>query len=185
MTPYASHSHLRLLFALYAGAAMLSCDVSASLHAQEPSLSCGLLQVGELEAAIGGKAKDKPSGARSAAPGMTIDNCSVVLVGSAVTYPTDVRIVSGLGMDGARALTVRNTAAAREEQWKVPGAKLEQATVGKAVCILSGRPNVVGHTICSIPRGDGYVEVDVRGPVTSLPSIATVAALVQKASSRL
>lgn len=34
-------------------------------------------------------------------------------------------------------------------------------------------------------RRDGYVEVGVIGDVTNLPSLGTVAVLVQKANSRL
>lgn len=64
------------------------------------------------------------------------------------------------------------------------GSRLEQATVGKAICLLTGRPHVSSHTICRIPRGEGYLEVDVAGDVAELPSNATVAALAQKAFAR-
>jgi hypothetical protein len=57
--------------------------------------------------------------------------------------------------------------------------------VGKAICIMTGRPSVASHTICTIPRGKGYVEVDVTSDVKELASIDTVAALVQKAVGRL
>jgi hypothetical protein len=87
-------------------------------------------------------------------------------------------------MDGADAIRIRNTGTAREQQWKVPGARLEQKTVGTAICILSGRPNAGGNSICSIPRGKGYVEVDVTGSVQELPSLEAVGALVQKAAAR-
>lgn len=157
----------------------------ASLPAQQASSACRLLQVGELEAAIGGKAETKPNGFVTSVPGMTVDACSVVLSGSAATHPVDIRIVSNLGMDGAQAIAIRNTATAREDGWKVGGARLEQAKVGSAICILTGIPNVASHSICSVPRGEGYVEVDVRGTVGDLPSLTTVAALVQKAVSRL
>jgi len=108
-----------------------------------------------------------------------------VLAGPGRTHPVGVRVVGNLGMDGAQAISIRNTGTAREKQWTVPGAKLEQATLGKAICILSGRPSVASHAICSIPRGEGYVEVDVTGDVGNLPALATVAGLVQKAVSRL
>jgi hypothetical protein len=116
---------------------------------------------------------------------MTLDECSVVLSSSSKKYPVAIRIVSKLGMDGAQAITIRNTGTARESQWKVAGAKLEQAKVGNAICILTGRPSVASHSICSVPRGDGYVELDVTGDVGALPSLTTVGALVQKAVSRL
>jgi hypothetical protein len=158
---------------------------SVPLRSQETSSACGLLQVGELEAALGGKASTKPAGFVQAVPGMTLDQCSVVLSASGTTLPVDIRIASKLGMDGAQAITIRNTGTARETQWKVAGARLEQATVGNAICILTGRPSVASHSICSVPRGEGFVELDVTGPVGALPSLATVGALVQKAVSRL
>ena len=156
-----------------------------SLRGQQASSACRLLQVGELEAAIGGKASTKPAGSVQTVPGMTLDECSVVLSGSATTHPVAIRIVSKLGMDGAQAITIRNTGTAREAQWKVAGARLEQAKVGNAICILTGRPNVASHSTCSVPRGEGYVELDVTGPVGALPSLTTVGALVQKVVSRL
>lgn len=156
-----------------------------SLRGQQASSACRLLQVGELEAAIGGKTSTKPTGSVQAVPGMTLDTCSVVLSDSATTHPVAIRIVSKLGMDGAQAITIRNMGTAREAQWKVAGARLEQAKVGNAICILTGRPNVASHSTCSIPRGDGYVELDVTGDVGALPSLSTVGALLQKAVSRL
>jgi hypothetical protein len=165
--------------------AVLTAGTIGSLSAQQESSACRLLQVAELEAAIGGKASTKPSGSVQAAGGMTLDVCSVVLSGSGQTHPITIQIVTKLPMDGAQAINVRNAGTAREAQWKGAGARLEQAAVGSAICILTGRPNVASHTVCSIPRGNGYVEVDVIGSVDALPSMATVAALVQKAITRL
>ena len=88
-------------------------------------------------------------------------------------------------MDGGDAIRVRNAGTARETQWKVKGARLEQKNVGTAICIMSGRPNVASHSICSIPRGKEYVEVDVTASVEDLVSLDLVAALVQKATARL
>jgi hypothetical protein len=116
---------------------------------------------------------------------MTLDECSVVLSEPGSVHPVHIRIVTNLPMDGAQAIKIRNAGQAREPQWKGAGARLEQATVGNALCILAGRPDVASHTICSIPRGKGYVEMDVVGPVDGLPSIKTVGALVQKAITRL
>jgi hypothetical protein len=154
------------------------------LRGQQASSACRLIQVGELEAALGGKASTKPTGSVQSVPGMTLDECTVVLSGT-VTTPVAIRIVSKLGTDGAQAVTIRNTGTARESQWKVAGARLEQAKVGNAICILAGRPNVASHSVCSVPRGEGYVELDVTGPVGALPSLTTVGTLVQKAVSRL
>lgn len=168
-----------------AGLAVLTVAIISPVHAQQSSSACRLLQVSELEAAIGGKASTQPSGSKQSVPGMTLDECSVVLSGSGATHPVSVRIVTDLPMDGADAIRIRNAGQASEPQWKVAGARLEQGTVGRALCILAGRPNVASHTICSIPRGEGYVEVDVIGPVDGLPSMATIGALVQKAMTRL
>jgi hypothetical protein len=164
---------------------LLASIVPIPLLAQQVSVSCGLLQVAELESAIGGKATGAPKGSSETAGGMTIDDCAVVLSEAGVTHPVDVRLVTHVGMDGAQAITFRNQATASEPQWKTQGARLEQATIGKAVCILTGRPSVPSHALCSIPRGDGYLEVDVRGSVSDLPTLATVAGLAQKANSRL
>jgi hypothetical protein len=164
---------------------VLTAATIGPLHAQEGSSACRLLQVTELEAAIGGKAGTAPSGSKQTVPGMTVDECSVVLSGSGPPHPVSIRIVTNLPMEGAQAVKMRNAGQAREQQWKVPGARLKQATVGSALCILAGRPHVASHTICTIPRGKGYVEVDVVGPVDGLPSMETVGALVQKAITRL
>ena len=165
--------------------AVLTVAMICPLHAQQGSSACRLLQVSELEAALGGKASAQPSGSKQSVPGMTLDECSVVLSGSGATHPVSIRIVTDLGMDGAQGIKLRNAGEAREQQWKVAGARLEQGTVGRALCILAGRPSVASHTICSIPRGEGYIEVEVIGSVNDLPPMATVGALVQKAVTRL
>jgi hypothetical protein len=180
----APSASFRCLHQTSAGLALLTAVTIGPLNAQEASSACRLLQVAELEAALGGKASTKPSGSKETVPGMTLDECSVVLSGPAV-HPVSVRIVTNLPMDGAEAIKIRNAGQAREPQWKGAGARLEQATVGSALCILAGRPHVASHTICSIPQGKGYVEIDVVGPVDGLPSIKTVGALVQKAITRL
>ena len=70
--------------------------IHVPLRGQPASSACRLLQVGELEAAIGGKASTKPTGSFQTVPGMTLDECSVVLSGSGMTHPVAVRIVSKL-----------------------------------------------------------------------------------------
>jgi hypothetical protein len=173
------------LWCTHAAVALLIAQTIGSAQAQQGMSACTLLQVSEVETAIGAKVSTQPSGSKQSIPGMTLDVCSLVLKSPASTHPVQIQIVSSLGMDGAQALDIRNRALAREQQWKVAGARLEQATIGTALCILAGRPSVASHTTCSIPRGEGYVEVDVIGPVTDLPSMAKVAGLVQKAVSRL
>ena len=172
----------RVVFATV-GCALIAAT-TGPVHAQQASTACRLLQVAELEAAIGGKASGPPTGSKTAVPGMTLDDCSVGLSGAQL-HSVSVRIITNLGMDGAQAIVIQNTGTAREQQWQTAGARLEQATVGKAICILTGRPHVSSHTICRIPRGEGYLEVDVAGSVDELPSNATVAALVQKVFTRL
>lgn len=144
-----------------------------------------MLQVAELEAAVGGTVSTKPSGTVQTIPGMTLDQCDLVLSSKGKVNPVSIRVVTNLGMDGAQAITMRNRGTASEKQWTVAGARLEQDKVGTAICILTGRPSVASNTVCAVPRGKGYVEIDVIGPVDGLPSMATVGALVQKAVSRL
>jgi hypothetical protein len=89
-------------------------------------------------------------------------------------------------MTGADMIRIRNEAASREGQWKVAGARFEQQNIGSAVCTKAGRPSVAVHTVCSIPRGDGYVEVDVQAPTQpEMASMQAVAELAQKANGRL
>jgi hypothetical protein len=155
-------------------------------QAQQPSAACKLLQISEIESAMGGKASTKPSG-EAANVGMVLDTCSVEVAvpGQTGVRKVTINIVKDTPMDAGELLRARNGGTAREQQWKGTGARLEQKTVGNAMCILAGRPGVVGHSICSIPRAKEYVEVDVTAPVQELPSLDTVGALVQKAASRL
>jgi hypothetical protein len=157
-----------------------------SAHAQQPSAACKLLQIGEIESAMGGKASTKPSG-EIANVGMVLDTCSVELAvpGQTGVRKVTITIVKDTPMDAGELLRARNGGTAREQQWKGTGARLEQKSVGNAICILAGRPGVVGHSICTIPRAKGYVEVDVTAPVQELPSLDTVGALVQKAVTRM
>jgi hypothetical protein len=164
------------------GLALLAGLASAPLHAQKASSACELLQVAEVEAALGAKALAKPSGTKQSTPGMTVDVCNVNLSGN---HDVSVQIVTNLGTDSAQLLAIRNNATASEPQWKRAGARLEQSTVGKAICILSARPSAASSAICSIPRGQGYVEVQVTGTLAGLPTLTTIAGLVQKANSRL
>ena len=180
-------ARLRILAGGIAGFALLVGFARGAERAQPSGSACRLLDVTELETALKGKASTKPSGSRQSVPkAMTLDECSVVLDGPGPREKTPVklRIVTDLPMDGAQAVQVRNRGQASEPQWKTTGARLEQGTVGSAICILTGRPNVASHTTCSIPRGSGYIELDVIGDVASLPSIQTVGSLLAKAAGR-
>jgi hypothetical protein len=159
--------------------------LAAPTHAQPP-VACSLLQVGEIESALGGKAKTKLSGESQNVPGMALDTCSVELAvpGQTGVRKATINVVKSLPMEAVQLLRARNDGTARESQWKGAGVRLEQKTVGSALCIMAGRPGVVGHSICSIPRAKEFVEVDVTAPVQELPSLDTVGALVQKAATR-
>jgi len=178
---------LRFLRRATTGLAVLSVASLTPAHAQQASSACKLLQVAEIESALGGKASTKPSGESVNSPDTDLDVCSVTISGPGqhVFHTVSIIIAKKLPMDGGEAIRMRNGGTAREQQWKTTGARLEQKTVGSAICILAGRPSVAGHSTCSIPRGKGYVEVDVTGPVEELVSLEKVAALVQKAVTRL
>jgi hypothetical protein len=169
------------------GLAALVVLVVTPAHAQQTSSACKLLQLVEIESALGGKASTKLSGSSQNVQDMVLDECSVEISapGQNGIRRVGIGIVKNLPMDGGDAIRTRNAGTARETQWKVTGARLEEKTVGNAICIMSGRPDVVGHTTCSIPRGKGYVEVDVTGSVQELASMDAVRALVQKAVTRL
>ena len=154
-------------------------------------VACKLLQPAELESALkewalGGKAA-KFSGSTANSGGIVFDTClsEIVRPGHGNLQVTVV-IVKNYPMDGSDAIRTRNAALARERQWKVKGAQFEQKTVRKAICTLYGRPAVPAHSVCSIPRAKGYVEVEVIAPsLKEIASMDAVGTLVQKANSRL
>ncbi len=168
-------------------AVLVGASLAQAAHAQQPSAACKLLQIAEIESALGAKASTTLSGSSQSVPGMTLDECGVEIPGPSRNgiHLVSIRIVSDLPLDAGEAIRMRNGGTAREPQWKDTGARLEQKTVGSAICIMHGRPNVAGHSTCSIPRGKGYVEVDVTGSVQELVPLDTVAALLQKAVSRM
>jgi hypothetical protein len=161
-----------------------------SLVAQA-QVACKLLQPGELESALkewalGGKAT-KFSGSAFNAGSTAYDLCTSEIVRPGKgNLQIKVVIVNNLPMDGAEAIRTRNAELASEGQWKVKGAQFEQKTVGKATCTLAGRPRVSASSVCAMPRGNRYVEVEVRAPtVEEAPSMDAVGALLQTANSRL
>ena len=173
------------------GFAVLVFLVITPAHAQEPSLACKLLQPAELESALGewalgGKAT-KFSGFTTNSGGIALDSCSSDIVRPGHGHlGVTVLIVKNHPMDGADFIRGRNGALARQGQWKVKGAQFEEKTVGNAICTRSGRPNVPAHSVCSIPRARGYVEVDVKAPSQKeMASMDAVRTLVQKAVTRL
>lgn len=123
------------------GLAVLTVAGLIPAHAQQPSSACGLLQVAEIESAIGGKARTKLSGSSQDVQNMSLDECSVEISvpGHDGIHRVGINIVTKLPMDGADAIRIRNTGTAREQQWKVPGARLEQKTVAlRSVSCLAG-----------------------------------------------
>ena len=159
----------------------------APVHAQQPSAACKLLQIGEIESAMGGKASTKLVGGSQNVGGMVLDTCSIELAvpGQTGVRKVNITIYKDTPLDAGELLRARNGGTAREGQWKETGARLEQKTVGNAICIMAGRPGAAGHSICSIPRAKTIVEVDVTAPVRELPSLDIVGALVQKAIARM
>ena len=170
------------------GFAVLVFLVTTPAHAQEPSVvACKLLQLAEIESALGGKATTKLSGVSLNERGIAMDICSVGIARPATDgrLSVTIKIVKNLPMDGGDHIRLNNTATARQGQWKVKGAQFEEKTVGNAICTLSGRPNVPAHSVCSIPRARGYVEVDVKAPSQKeMASMDAVRTLVQKAYTR-
>jgi len=169
------------------GIAALVFLIVTPAHAQ---VACKLLQPAELESALnewasGGKAT-KFSGSTDNSGGISMDTCSSEIVRPNGNLVVTVVVAKNYPMDGGDAIRTRNAALAREGQWKVKGAQFEQKTVGKAICAMYGRPSVPAHSVCAIPRGNGYVEVEVRAPTQKeMASMDAVGALVQKANTRL
>ena len=170
------------------GFAVLVFLVTTPAHALEPSVvACKLLQPAEIESALGGKTTTKFSGFTFNETGRVYDQCSADIArpGQAGRLGVAILIVKNLPMDGGDFIRTRNAAAAREGQWKVKGAQFEEKTVGNAICTMSSRPNVAAHSVCSIPRARGYVEVEVITPSQKeMASMDAVRTLVQKAYTR-
>jgi len=119
---------------------------------------------------------------------MALDTCSVEIKvpGKGGNRTVSVQIINNLPMDGTEAVRIRNRARGRESQWKVPGARLEEKSIGDALCTIYGRPNIAAHSACAIPRGKGYLEVEVTAPtLDEVPPMDAVRGLVQKAATRL
>ena len=82
--------------------AVLAFATVASAHAQQPSAACKLLQIGEIETAVGAKASTKLTGAIQSVPGMTLDECGVEIPEPSrkAVHTVSIRIVSNLPVDG-------------------------------------------------------------------------------------
>ncbi len=181
---FASMGHLHRAMT---GFAVLGFLVTTPAHAQKPSdVACKLLQPVEIESALGGETL-KFSGSTINDRGMTINACQVDIKkpGQTGALVITIHIATNLPYDGDYSIRASIKGAARQGQSKVKGAQFEEKTVGNAMCTMSGRPNVPVHTVCSIPRGKGYVQVDMQAPtLKELASMDAVGALVQKAYTR-
>jgi hypothetical protein len=146
-------------------------------HALQPSSACKLLEVAEIESALGGTAKKSPSGANQGG----MDTCSIEMPAKGGVRVVTISVASIVVDGGGSRMPSEDWT--RKPQWNVLGSR--QKNVGDAVCITSGRPGAVGHSMCNIYRAGRYVEVDVSAPVGELVPMDTVGALVQKAAGRL
>lgn len=168
--------------------AVLAFLVVAPARAQ---VACKLLQPAEVVSALkewssGGKATAF-AGATADSGGTFYDTCKSEIVRPGLgNLQVTVVVVKNLPMDGGQGIRIRNAALAREGGRKDKGAQFEEKTVGKSFCTRYGRPSVAAHSVCAIPRGTGYVEVEVIAPsLKETPSMDAVGGLVQKANDRL
>jgi hypothetical protein len=150
----------------------------ALAHAQQPSSACKLLQVAEIESALGGTVKKTPSGFSQGG----IDSCTIEMRGKSGARVITIFIAKDLPTKPAiRA----GNEGLLEADWKDRGGRLEHKTLGNAACQTNGLPGAPWHSTCILPRGNGYIEVDVRGPVEELVPMETVAALAELLAGRL
>ena len=177
---------MKYLYRTMNGLAVLGLLTITPADAQKPSLACKLLQPAEIESALGGKAVQKSSDIANNG-GIAMDICNVEITRQAGTGPlvVTIQILTNLPMDGGDMLRIRNRGVGSEPQWKGAGAQFEEKTVGNTICTRYGRPGVPAHSVCSIPRAKGYVEVDVQSPgQQDMASMDAVRTLAEKAVTR-
>lgn len=102
------------------GLAVLVCLVTPA-HAQDSSPACKLLQVVEIESALGGKSSTKPSGSSQNVPGLGfLGLCSVEISrpSQGEIRQVSISVVKNLpmDMDGSEAIRVRNAGTASQPQ---------------------------------------------------------------------
>jgi hypothetical protein len=164
------HSHLTKI-----RHAALVLFVLTSVHAQEPSVACKLLQTSELESALGGKAA-KFSG--SSLGDTQICN------GQVGSLKVLIRIAKRQGASGG--VTERKGI----EILRAKGWKIEVKTEGDLTCstaIPPASPAQTGvNTTCSILRAGKVVAVEASAPSQKeMASMDAVRKLVEKAVTRL
>jgi hypothetical protein len=155
--------------------AALMLFVLTSVHAQEPSGACKLLQPSELESALGGKAA-KFSG--NSLGGTQVCNGQV---GSLIVLIRIAKRQSDSGGDTER----KGIELLRESGWKV-----EVKTEGDLTCSTAIPPATSAqtrfNTTCSILHAGQVVAVEVAATSQKeMASMDTVRKLAQKAVTRL
>jgi hypothetical protein len=171
------------------GVGVLALLPATPLRAQA---SCKLLQPAELEAALkewaaGGKATPFAGMTdSSSSSGIVLDTCrSEIVRPGKGNLQISVIVVKNLPSSGKEAIRTQIAALAREPQWQVQDAQFDEKTIDNAICTRYGRPGVPAHSVCAIPKPNGYVQVDVITPsLKEAVSMDSVSALVVKAAGR-
>jgi len=155
--------------------AALALFVLTSVHAQEPSLACKLLQASELEETLGGKAAKFSGG--------SIGDTHICN-GQVGPLKVLIRIAKRKGDSGGVAER-KGIEILRAKGWKI-----EVKTEGDLTCstaIPPASPAQTGvNTTCSILRAGKVVAVEVSAPSQKeMASMDAVRKLAQKAGARL
>jgi hypothetical protein len=146
-----------------------------SVHAQEPSVACKLLQTAEIESALGGKAA-KFSGSSAG----DTHFCR----GQVGSLKVLIRVANRLG-DSGGVKEQKGIEIARAQGWKVEVKKEGDLTCSTAIPPASAAQTGV-NTTCSILRAGKVVAVEVNAPSQKeMASMEAVRKLVQKAVTRL
>ena len=157
------------------GCAALVLFVMTSVHAQEPSVACRLLQATELESALGGKAAKLSGGSLG-----NSDICN----GQVGSLKVMIRIAKRRG-DSGGATERMGVEILRRKGWQI-----EVKTEGDLTCSTAIPPASAAqmgfNTTCSILRAGRVVAVEVGAPSQKeMASMDVVRKLVQKADARL
>jgi len=171
-TDFLSRRHSRMTKIWHAALALF---VLTSVHAQEPSVACKLLQSSELEATLGGKA--------AKFSGSSIGETHICN-GQVGSLKVLIRIAKSRGASGG--VTERKGV----EILRAKGWKIEVKTEGDLTCstaIPPASPAQTGvNTTCSILRAGKVVAVEVSAPSQKeMASMDAVRKLVEKAVTRL
>ena len=155
--------------------AALAFFVLTSVHAQEPSVACKLLQESEIESALGGKATKFSGGIVGNA-----DMCN----GQVGSLKVLIRIAKRRG-DSGGVKERQGIESLRAKGWRI-----EVKAEGDLTCSTAIPPASMAqagvNTTCSILRAGKVVAVEVGAPSQKeMASMDAVRKLAQKAVSRL